>query len=440
MSRRLLGTLVWILSVVAIAAPVAAQLPTPPGEPQVRQPAAAQRLRVYIDCFGCFGDFLRDEIDWVDFVRQPQDADVTLLSSSRETGGGGRELTLRFVGADAYAGVDHELRVVTVTGETENIRRQAVLRTVIVGLLNYLAHRGLPGDLELDVESVVRAGAPAAPPVDDPWNLWVFSVRGSASVNEDENNRGVNWNAGVSGDRVTENWKISFGARADQERETFNRIEEDDEEPLTVTQRDREVNWFVARSLGPHWSVGLSGDVRSSTFGNVRFSSSASPAVEFSVFPYRDYATRQLLLQYDVGPEHARYNEITIFDKLRETLWRHELSGRFDQRQPWGSLDARVEWSQYLHDRSLYRLEVDGEISFRIFRGLSVNFEGSASRIRDQVSLPRRDATPEEVLLRLRQLQSGYEYRFSTGFTYSFGSIFNNVVNPRFGGGGGRDR
>jgi hypothetical protein len=43
--------------------------------------------------------------------------------------------------------------------------------------------------------------------------------------------------------------------------------------------------------------------------------------------------------------------------------------------------------------------------------------------------------TPEEILLRLRELQSGYEYRFSTGFTYSFGSLFNNVVNPRFGGG-----
>ena len=404
----------------------------------MRQPAAGQRLRVYIDCFDCFSEFLRDEIDWVDFVRQPQDADVNLLSTSRETGGGGRELTLRFVGGGPYAGVNHDLRVVTLTGETENVRRQAVLRTVIVGLLNYLAHRGLPADLELGVESVVGTGAPAAAPADDPWNLWVFSIRGSASMNEDVNSREVNWDASVSGDRVTETWKISFGASADQELETFNRIEEDDEEPFSVTQREREVDWFVARGLGPHWSVGLSGNVRSSTFDNMRVSGSASPAVEFSIFPYRDYATRQLLLQYDVGPEHARYNEITIFDKLRETLWRHELSGRFDQRQPWGSLDARVEWSQYLHDPGLYRLEVDGEISFRIFRGLSVNFEGSASRIRDQVSLPRRDATPEEVLLRLRQLQSGYEYRFSTGITYSFGSIFNNVVNPRFGGGGGR--
>jgi hypothetical protein len=432
-----------LAATVMSAVTAAAQEPPPVAPaPLVQPPADVQagpRLRVYLDC-DCFQSYLRDEIDWVDFVRQPQDADVHLLSSTRDTGGGGREVTLRFVGAGAYEGVDQDLKVVTLTGETENVRREAVLRTVTVGLLNYLARRGLPAELELDVEAGAGAGAARGVPASDPWNLWVFSVRGGASVNEDENNREVNWDVSVSGDRVTEDWKLSFGARADLERETFNRLEDPDEEPFSVTQRERNLNWFAAKSLGPHWSLGLDGDVRSSTFGNTRFSTSMSPAVEFSVFPYEDHATRQLLVQYEVGIEHARYNEVTIFDKLRETLWRHELSTRFDQRQPWGSVDARLEWSQYLHDRTKYRLEADGELSFRIVRGLTVNFEANASRIRDQLSLPRRDATPEEILLRLRELQSGYEYRFSTGFTYSFGSIYNNVVNPRFGGGGGGDR
>ena len=53
--------------------------------------------------------------------------------------------------------------------------------------------------------------------------------------------------------------------------------------------------------------------------------------------------------------------------------------------------------------------------------------------MRDQIALPRRDASPEEVLLRLRELQSNYELSFDIGINYSFGSIFNNIVNPRFG-------
>ena len=128
---------------------------------------------------------------------------------------------------------------------------------------------------------------------------------------------------------------------------------------------------------------------------------------------------------------------MTLFDRLRETNGRHALSANLDVRQPWGSLEAGIEWSQYLHDRSKYRVEFDGEVSLQIVRGLSLDLEGFASRIRDQLSLPRRGATPEEVLLPLRELRSGYEVRFSFGVRYSFGSLFNNVVNPRFGNRGG---
>jgi hypothetical protein len=173
--------------------------------------------------------------------------------------------------------------------------------------------------------------------------------------------------------------------------------------------------------------------IESSTFGNTRSSATLMSAAEYSVFPYEQYATRQLRIGYSVGIEKVRYNEITIFNRTEETLWAQELSATLDQRQPWGSLAAGFEFSQYLHDGSKYRLEGEGDVNLRLARGLSLTLSGSASRIRDQLSLPLRDATDEEVLLRIRQLQSGYEVDFSIGVTYSFGSIFNNIVNPRFG-------
>ncbi len=388
-----------------------------------------RRLRVYLDCDSCFSEYLRNEIGWVDFVRQPQDADVHLLGSSRGTGGGGQEYALRFVGAGRFQGTDTHLRAVTMTGDPEEVRRAAVLQTVVVGLLRYLAHDGLPAQVDVTVRARAASEADDVP-ARDRWNLWVFSVRGGGSFEAEESSRETRWTARATADRVTDRWKISFGASIDERSERFN-LDEDD--PFEVTRGNREVEGFVARSLGPHWSLGLAGRVDASDFGNTRFSSSLSPAIEFSVFPYRDYATRQLVFQYEVGVDHVRYNEITLFDKVRETLWRHEASASFDQRQRWGSIEAGLEWSQYLHDVTKYRLEADTEVSVRILRGLSVNVEGSVSRIRDQISLPRRNATPQEVLLRLRELQSGYEVRFSFSLTYTFGSLFNNVVNPRFG-------
>ncbi|UCE42062.1 MAG: hypothetical protein JSV17_03545 [Candidatus Aminicenantes bacterium] len=42
----------------------------------------------------------------------------------------------------------------------------------------------------------------------------------------------------------------------------------------------------------------------------------------------------------------------------------------------------------------------------------------------------------EEVLLRQKQLATGYTYSMSVGLSYTFGSLKSKVVNPRFGTGG----
>jgi len=145
------------------------------------------------------------------------------------------------------------------------------------------------------------------------------------------------------------------------------------------------------------------------------------------------YTRRQLRVLYGLGVASRQYYEITIYDTLEETRPRQELSATYEQREPWGTLEGRVEASNYFPGLSTHRIELDGEASIRVTRGLSVNVEVSASRIRDQIALPRRDASPEEVLLRVRQLASEFEARFEIGIQYRFGSPFAAIVNPRFG-------
>ena len=176
------------------------------------------------------------------------------------------------------------------------------------------------------------------------------------------------------------------------------------------------------------------GETESSTFENIKFSSAAAPAVEFNVFPYSAYTRRQLRALYAVGVRHVRYYEETLYGKTEETLPAPSSS-----RSPTNSASngARSRpgrsGASTCTISSKSRLEADGELSVRLARGLSVEGQISGSRIRDQLSLPARDATDEEILLRLRQLQSGYEFSFSVSLTYTFGSIFSSVVNPRFG-------
>jgi hypothetical protein len=87
---------------------------------------------------------------------------------------------------------------------------------------------------------------------------------------------------------------------------------------------------------------------------------------------------------------------------------------------------------------------------FRIICVLAL-FSTAASAAVQQAAPPKRELVrvfldcdrcdedylkKEVILLRQRQLLTGYQYYFNFGISYSFGSLFNNIVNPRFGGGG----
>jgi hypothetical protein len=69
--------------------------------------------------------------------------------------------------------------------------------------------------------------------------------------------------------------------------------------------------------------------------------------------------------------------------------------------------------------------------NWRIVRGLELGFDVGYTKLQDQINLSRGAATPQQVLLRLRDLATGYEYFGSINLSYTFGSVFQNVVNPR---------
>lgn len=393
------------------------------------QPAGPPtQLTVFLDCGSCFADFLRSEIQFVDYVRDRTEAEIHVLITQAETGGGGSEYTVELIGAGRFEKLKETLKAVTTPSDTDDTVRRRLATATRVGLLRFLTGGTVPPTLDVEVRLGSEAARPAV--TGDRWNNWVFSLQGSASFAGEESSRQRQIGASISADRITPDWKITLGSELDHEYEEFDL---DESVPVKVERRERDFNWLVVKGLGEHWSIGARGDLESSTFENTQLSLSATPALEYNAFPYSMYTRRQLRALYGIGATHLRYYEETLFGKTEETLPRHLLSLTLEQREPWGSLQAEVEWSQYLHDLSKSRLEVDGELSIRLARGLSVASEVNASRIRDQLSLPARGATPEEVLLRLRRLQSGYEYGFSVSLTYTFGSIFSSVVNPRFG-------
>jgi len=100
--------------------------------------------------------------------------------------------------------------------------------------------------------------------------------------------------------------------------------------------------------------------------------------------------------------------------------------------QKWGSISSTLSWSNYFFDWSYNKLRLYTYASVRIFKGISFNIQGQVSMVHDQIFLPRGDMALEDVLLQRKAQKTTYTYYTSIGFSYTFGSIYNNVVNPRF--------
>ena len=75
----------------------------------------------------------------------------------------------------------------------------------------------------------------------------------------------------------------------------------------------------------------------------------------------------------------------------------------------------------------------------RVFKGFSVSLNGAICRRRINCRSGGARPPPRRSC-RQRELATDYSYDLGFGISYSFGSIFNNVVNPRFRNAGGFGR
>lgn len=388
-------------------------------------------LAVSVDCPGsvpgCDVAFFQTEIGFVRIVRDVADADVAALVTSQETGGGGRSYTLFLRGRRGpAAGRLDTLAVRTEPGASDDARRRALVGRLALGLAGFAAQTGLADRLTV----AYAAPADAPPPARDPWNNWVFSVNGNGYFNGQQSQSSVQLFGFLSAARVTDRWKLSVRPNSQYNRSTFS---VNDSTTVVSTNASTGVFAQAVRALGPKWSAAARLSGRRSTFQNYGARVVGGPAVEYNVFDYAESTRRQLRLSYALEGEAVAYVDTTIFGRTSERNVLHTLGAAAVFAQPWGSTNVGVDLSQILTRPDKYRATLSGDLSVRIARGLNVTLNGYVALVRDQIGLRAAGASDEEILTQQRELATGYEYFAGVGLSYSFGSIFNPVVNARFG-------
>jgi hypothetical protein len=398
-----------------------------------RLSAQATPVRVYLDCqhFGCDEDYFVREITFVDYVRSPQDADVHILVTRQDTGGGGDAYSASFIGQHAFAGTRDSLSWFAPQGATDDEVREGLARTFKLGLVRFVARSPVGRDLVISYRGP-RLDSLGTTPRKDPWNFWVFRAEAQTNLEGESHQNSTDLDGGFSANRNTDDLKLSLELDGSYEKNSF---EVDSTETITSTQKEYGAEASVVKTLGPHWGLAFGAAANRSSYNNRALGLRAAAGLEYDIFPYSASARRLLTIRYQVGTNYYRYDELTVYQKMRETLVDHALEVELDATQPWGTAGVELRARQYLNDLSKNSLRFSTDLEVRLVKGLSLELDGSISRVRDQLYLPAEGLTPAEILLQQQELATDYRYFLSAGFSYSFGSIFNNVVNPRFGSG-----
>ncbi|PHN03942.1 hypothetical protein [Flavilitoribacter nigricans] len=395
-------------------------------------PAQAQmsedidRLNVFVDCSACDMSYLKQEINYVNHAVDPFVAQVHIFIANQGLNSGGTLYKINFIGKGKMDGNNLNMDLETDPTATSVEINQALKRTIEMGLVAFLAHTPMGDQIELKIKS----DAPVAKrpePVSGPLDNWIFELSANAAWNNESSQSVINTSYALDADYVTPEMRIRMRPYYSYRQQ---KVQNNGEDIISIRRRSYMTS-SVVKSINDHWSYGFFHSLNNSTYSNIKLANWIAPALEYNIFPYSEVPFKEFTIAYRVGWLSQKYYEETIYFKLAEEVLSQVLNVNLRLRQPWGYVNTSLRGSNFLNDWSKNRMTFDSRLSVRVIKGFSVNLSGGFEVINDQISLPKGEASIEEILLGQRQLATNFETNLRFGLSYTFGDLYNNVVNTR---------
>ncbi len=389
------------------------------------QNSQSDELKVMIDCRGCDESYLQQNSLFLTHVRDQSLADVYLLIN-RTWSPSSEIYNIEYEGKGEFEGMDYDYSADFSRTLTYNETRNGLLQEVLKGFIPYILKTNLTDKFEIvvleepeETEKKVQR---------DPWNNWVFEIQGELRLRDQDTREELNYELGFEGDKVSQEWRVRIDGFF---RRRILNIDQDDGSQFTSVREFQYFGTSVVKSLGDHWSAGIFSNIENNNVDNFQLRLNVSPAVEYSLFDYREVLTREITFAYKIGYNYQKYLETTIFDVDEDRFPSQSFSVNVRFRKDWGYIFSSVAVRNFLNDFSKNRISIDNRASIRIFKGLFASINADFDMIRDQINLQRGDASLEDIILQQRAIATNYRLNVGVGLSYTFGSIYNNILNTR---------
>ncbi len=396
------------------------------------------KLKVFLDCrMRCDFNYIRSEINIVDYSLNQNEADVHILINSQITGGGGARISISFFGQQRFSVMRDTLVYSIPPNQAASQTRDIMLQYLKLGLAPYFAKSAMATQVEMvtkvEEDEILLMKSIQQTPA-DPWRYWtqIFGVNGNLRL--DQLYQTLRTSGYMQSTKMTEDLKIRFRVSAGREVSTYKYDSDSGVVKTIVDNSDFNFRHFIARGINNNWTYGYETSFTNSTFANLKGSLYFSTGLERSLFPYSRFNNKFMALRYGLDVRDNHYYDSTIFDQKNEVLFGQKLILSLKYNQRWGYVEGGVRYRNYLHDWDLYNVSINSAVNIRLTGALSINVDLYGAIVHDLVNLAKGEASKDDVLTRKRQLASAYNFATWFGVNYRFGSSVNNFVNPRFEG------
>ena len=162
-----------------------------------------KKLNIFVSGFPDIS-YLSDKIDFALFVKEKEQALVTVNIEENPSAGGGKEFIITCSGQEELRGISDELSFAPRPGETEEKTKQALAGIVEAVLVKYAAHTPTGKNISI---SYGRTEEQAAS-VKDKWNYWLFGLNFHFNLNRNQSMKSNSFSGGFSTQRITDEWII----------------------------------------------------------------------------------------------------------------------------------------------------------------------------------------------------------------------------------------
>ena len=378
------------------------------------------KLKAYLDC-RCDQNYLKQQTSFLDHVRDQNLADIEIFILDVRNPTGTRSFEIKIDGNNEYQEISSSVLVSGYANDTSSTLRDKLLNKLKLALVPFLdkANYNLNVDVDSNFDDLTVN--------DDKWKNWVFELSGSYNDDKEETRKTNRYELEFEVDKLTPDWRIGMEIKRNESKGKY--FSNDD--VYTSSRKTTSFSGRVVKSVSDHFSAGVFLGAYQNTYENIDLNRYIAPAIEYSFYPYRDVLSKEITLAYRIGVGKRNYIEKTIYGYEEQKLSSQTVSLNIRFRQKWGNVSSYLNATQFLNDGTKKRFSLRSDLDIRVFEGLAVRLSGNVNLIREQYSLAAGNTSIEDLLLQQREIATDYRTNFSIGLSYTFGSIYNSIINTR---------